>query len=67
MCGQVKNVCGQSNFGSNLPSGNFNFRNSYIPDLLIDTGLSGNRMQLEENECLEYNRNNQQLGDVYRE
>ena len=32
MCGQHENVCGQPNFGSRVPSGNFNFRNSYIPD-----------------------------------
>ena len=35
MWGQFINVCGQLNFGSNLPSGNFNFRNSYIPDQTI--------------------------------
>ena len=31
MYGQVENMCGPVNFGSNLPSGNLKFRNSYIP------------------------------------
>ena len=31
VCGQDENVCGQLNSGSNMPEGNINFRNSYIP------------------------------------
>ena len=33
MCGQFENVCRPVNYGSNLPWGKFNFRNSYIPDI----------------------------------
>ena len=35
VCGRDENVCGQVNSGSNMPSGNNNFRNSYIPDIYI--------------------------------
>ena len=35
VCGQDENVCGQLNSGSNMPEGNINFRNSYIPDIYI--------------------------------